>query len=132
MKNFVLCATLLLTACYQSPSEQTSASVQPDQQKSDYDIAIDEYAESNGMTVDAVKKQIADEEAEQSRINSIRQADPNLNWVRIGISTGKFSESMNSGVHRTYSECVERANMSSNECIPIRSLPDSYWNAERK
>lgn len=65
----------------------------------------------------------------ERQIASVRQNDRSLNWVNIGISTGKFSESLHSSVHRTYEECVASSFMEDNECFPIPALPDSYWNA---
>lgn len=63
------------------------------------------------------------------RIEAIRHADSALNWINIGVTTGKFSESLGSSVHKTFDECIKSSWMEDNECVPIPALPDSYWNA---
>lgn len=65
----------------------------------------------------------------EKQVESQRQSDPALNWVNIGIATGKFSESIHSSVHRTHADCAAASYMEDNTCFPIRALPDSYWNA---
>lgn len=66
----------------------------------------------------------------ERQIEATRQKDPALNWVNIGITTGKFSESLGSSVHQTYDECINRSAMEDNECFPIPALPKSYWDAK--
>lgn len=80
---------------------------------------------------EAIAAQVAiDEQAAREReIEAARHGDPALNWVNIGISTGKFSESMSTSVHRTYEECAAHGGEEDHECIPISALPSSYWNA---
>lgn len=65
------------------------------------------------------------------RVAQIRQKNTELNWVWIGLTTGKFSESMDTIVFKTYDQCSAYTPMSENECIPIRALPQSYWDAEK-
>ncbi len=67
--------------------------------------------------------------ARERKIEEIRQRDPNVNWVNIGITTGKFSESLRTSTHKTYDECVAHSYMEDNDCFPIAALPESYWNA---
>lgn len=67
-----------------------------------------------------------------ARIEEIRRKDPALNWVNVGISTGKFSESINTTVYRTYDECERDPFMETSSCFPIARLPESYWKAEEQ
>jgi hypothetical protein len=67
--------------------------------------------------------------ARERQIEEVRQRDSALNWVNIGISTGKFSESLGTSVHRTYEECIAHSVREANECFPIAALPGSYWAA---
>jgi predicted small lipoprotein YifL len=69
------------------------------------------------------------ERLRESQIQAARQSDPALNWVSIGISTGKFSESIASSVYKTHEECVQHSYLSDNTCFPIAALPSSYWDA---
>jgi len=64
------------------------------------------------------------------RIEETRRADPALNWVNVGISTGKFSESIDTSIHRTHDECMAVLREEDSSCFPIARLPDSYWEAE--
>jgi hypothetical protein len=77
----------------------------------------------------ATEAERAAEVARWERINAIRRADPALNWLNIGITTDKFSESLSSEVYKTFKECAKSSWMEDNECIPIPALPDSYWAA---
>lgn len=45
------------------------------------------------------------EAARWEKIENARHADPKLNWLWTGITTGKFSESISSRVYKTYDEC---------------------------
>lgn len=134
MKNFAIyCVLPFLVGCSPSQPDYTPHSTPT---KNDADIAIEEYAKENGMTVDAVKIEAQKQQAEyervqavQAQIDAVRHADKSLNWTRIGISTGKFDESIYGDVYKTHAECVEMSNSEANVCLPIQALPDSYWNA---
>lgn len=141
--------SLALAACGQSDSNPDSAG---DAVSGTSDEMLTEPSAVTVMNAEAAKA-VAVEQAERAkleaaerveqlrqerirqerfaRIEGIRRKDPALNWVSVGISTGKFSESIDTTVHRTYAECAEASSMESNSCFPIARLPDSYWNAGR-
>ncbi len=123
--SIIAVLALSLSACYRSPPADDV------EWKSTNDIVVEKIAEERGITEQDAQAVLDADIALQHKIDAIRQADPTLNWVTIGISTGKFSEDMNSGVYRTYEECLKGSWMADNECIPIPALPDSYWNAEQ-
>lgn len=78
--------------------------------------------------------QKAEQEAmnvEARRVATVRAADPALDWVSVGISTGKFSESIDGMTFDTQDECVRWIVKSDHICFPIPALPQSYWDAER-
>lgn len=116
MKRSFLIAGLLLAGCHEP-------------RPADYYVAEPAPAPAE---ISSQQKQAQQAEAErQRRIDAARQSDPALNWVRIGITTGKFSESISSTVHKTYAECVASGWSEANTCHPIAALPKSYWDAER-
>lgn len=111
-----------------------------DRQGSDDGAVATSAVEATDPAQAAAERQAARAEAERERVQraeterldrmaKVRQADPALNWINIGISTSKTSEDLHTGVHRTYAECVADASMEDNNCIPIAKLPDSYWKA---
>jgi len=136
-KVMALAALLAAVTPLGGCQERTYTSREPDHAlptKSDADIAIEEYASENGMTAEAAKIEIQKQQeiqAAQSKIDAVRHADKSLNWMRIGISTGKFSESINGQVYKTNVECVAMSLSEANVCLPIRALPESYWNAAK-
>jgi hypothetical protein len=112
MKNLIALAPLaLLAACGQTPAEN--------------------LAEQHGIPVEEAQAAIDDAQARAARVEAVRQEDPTLNWVSIGISTGKVSESLTTRVHRTYKDCAAFSPESDNQCVPINALPQSYWDAEK-
>jgi hypothetical protein len=113
MKVFTASFVLALSAC--GPTEY-------------HDIGQDSQSKTPRET--AIENQMDEAVVRQQKTDAIRQADPALNWVGIGISTGKFSESMASWTFRTYDECVKYPRGEASECIPIPALPKSYWDAE--
>ncbi len=124
---WVIAAVALLVGCSQPPP--------------DYDNFLSE-AHGNAATpaaapltaeeqaaATAAQAELNAEIVRERQIEEIRRRDPAVNWVNIGISTGKFSESIGSTVHQTHEECIRRSAMEDNECFPIPALPDSYWKA---
>jgi len=71
------------------------------------------------------------EVARWEKIERARHSDPKLNWLQIGISTGKFSETISSRVFKTYDECEASSLLEDWTCAPIAALPKSYWDAEQ-
>lgn len=59
--------------------------------------------------------------AEQIRQEKLLREDPLLDWVNIGISTGKYTESISSSVHDTYAECEAYRIKEKHTCFPIGS-----------
>lgn len=112
-------AAVLITAC----DVDQSPPVYQVEKETVREVAVDPIKE-----VEEARVKI--EVEKQAAIDAARQSDPNLNWVRVGISTGKFSESISTTVHKTYAECLESAWSEANDCVPTSKLPDSYWNAE--
>lgn len=112
MKSFAMIAMmgLALVGCSQSPAEQV--------------------AKETGATVEQAQQALDAVAAREARINAARQQDPALDWARFSITTSKYSEWTSSGVYKTHAECVAAADKTSNECIPIPALPQSYWDAE--
>lgn len=100
-----------------------------DAPESPYETVVRMTAEEQGISPEAAKVEIDAEMEREREIESIRQSDPALNWVNVGISTFKHSNSLNTSVHRTYEECVNHSHMKANSCFPISALPDSYWSA---
>jgi hypothetical protein len=68
-------------------------------------------------------------EQHEKEIEDHIRKDRNLNWIRIGISTGKFSESISHSVYKTWTECQDSQLSEANTCIPVNALPASYWKA---
>lgn len=74
------------------------------------------------------EEQQARQEAERAeQEEQRRQTVKGLNWILIGISTGKYSESLTTNVFKTYKECSEAAQDEANSCVPIAALPKEYW-----
>jgi hypothetical protein len=90
-----------------------------------------EHAAQQAATTEQAKldTERAAQIAAEQQIAAIRQADPSLDWINIGISTGKYSESLHTSVHKTYEECMKSSWMADNGCVPIAALPESYWDA---
>jgi hypothetical protein len=122
MRNGILTCMVFLAACSEPPPAPIADTESP------YDIAVRMTAEEQGIPVEAAQKELDAEIAREGRIQAIRQNDAAINWMKIGISTGKFSESISTSVHKTYSECVENSWSEDNECVPIPALPNSYWD----
>lgn len=95
------------------------------------DVVVSETVEEKNER-ERLEKEQESLRKEYERILEIRSKDPNLNWINIGITTGKFSESISSSVFKTYEECVNAGYMEDHTCSPITALPKSYWDAEKK
>lgn len=77
------------------------------------------------------------EQAQQQQQQHLQQEDSDrkntakdnaeVNWMLIGISTGKYSEQITTAVFKTLQECEQAANEEANACTPIAALPASYW-----
>ena len=69
-------------------------------------------------------------QAEQQRIQSLREKNPEVNWMMISITAGKYSEDIEAEVYRTYDECRQIQPWEDTECVPIAALPESYWTTK--
>lgn len=65
-----------------------------------------------------------------ARVEEARHKNPELDWVAVSISTGKWTESIYSRVYETHKDCIETSMGEDTTCFPIAALPQSYWDAE--
>lgn len=70
------------------------------------------------------------EQVEQRRIQSLREQNPEVNWLMVGITTGKYSEDIAAEVYRTHDECRQNQPFEDTECVAIAALPESYWTTK--
>ena len=67
----------------------------------------------------------------ENQITAARRSNPEVNWVLVGISTGKYDEHISSEVYKTFEECQKGAVEESSTCVPVPALPQSYWDVEK-
>lgn len=78
----------------------------------------------------AAERRVQAEQVEQRRIQSLREQNPEVNWLMVGITTGKYSEDIAAEVYRTHDECRQNQPFEDTECVAIAALPESYWTTK--
>lgn len=117
---FAICLAAMASACSPEPPRDPYAGAEHLLNESPAETPI------NQVQADALEKQ----RQLEAEIDEARKKNTDVNWMHIGISTGKFSESLSAMVYQTHNECIAASFMEDNECVPVPALPDSYWNAK--